>query len=60
MTTNQYRVMINQSNYSEWEFIPMDKMLPQIHTNIPINPIENRLFSKDIILYDNSHIRISH
>ena len=50
---NQYRVMIQNANYSEWEFIPMDKTQPQVPIDLPINPLQLKLFSKDIILYDN-------
>ena len=54
----QYRVMIQSANYSEWEFIPMDKMQPQVATDLPINPLELKLFSKDIILYDNTEQKL--
>jgi len=49
----QYRVMIQSANYTEWEFIPMDKMQPQVSNELPIDPLKLKLFSKDIILYDN-------
>ena len=48
----QYRIMIQNANYSEWEFIPMDKTQPQIPADLQINPLQLKLFSKDIILYD--------
>jgi exoribonuclease R len=54
----QYRVMIQSANYAEWEFIPMDKMQPQVATDLPVNPLELKLFSKDIILYDNTNEKV--
>jgi exoribonuclease R len=55
---NQYRVMIQNANYSEWEFIPMDKTQPQVSIDLPVNPLQLKLFSKDIILYDNTTKKI--
>ena len=54
----QYRVMIQNANYTEWEFIPMDKMQPQISNDLPVNPTQLKLFSKDIILYDNPEKKV--
>jgi len=45
--------MIQSANYTEWEFIPMDKMQPQVSNKLPIDPLKLKLYSKDIILYDN-------
>ena len=47
----EYRTVIHNSKYTEWDFIPIDKSIQ----NIPIiNPLEHKLFTKDIILYDHT------
>lgn len=47
---NQYLTIIHNRNYTEWSFFIDDKS-KQTPINLPISPLDQKLFSKDIIRY---------
>jgi len=55
----KYQILINDRNYSSFSFVNYDtnEIIPNEEINI--NPIENKLFNKDIFTYNTNNITIT-
>jgi exoribonuclease R len=59
----KYKILINDRNYSNFSFVD-DDTHQDITMNLEngllnINPIESKMFTKDVFLYDNSNVTIT-
>jgi exoribonuclease R len=58
MKSKNYKIHINDRNYTSWDVFNMDTLNKTV---IDINPIENKLFTNDVFtLYDENKIKILH
>ena len=58
MKSKNYKIHINDRNYTSWDVFNMDTLNKTV---IDINPIENKLFTNDVFtLYDDNKIKILH
>lgn len=56
--SQKYQISINDDNYSSFSFVNYDtnEIIP--NETININPIENKLFDKDVFMCDNNNITV--
>jgi len=59
----KYKILINDRNYSSFSFVDddsNDNVLANIENGLSlVNPIESKMFTKDVFIYDNSNVTIS-
>jgi exoribonuclease R len=59
----KYKILINDRNYSSFSFVDDDThediIINKENGLININPIEHKMFTKDVFLYDNNNVTIT-
>jgi exoribonuclease R len=60
----KYKILINDRNYSSFSFVNDDTNEDIIINSnselLNVNPIENKMFTKDVFIYDNSNLTITY
>jgi hypothetical protein len=59
----KYKILINDRNYSSYSFVDDDTHEDLVMNTenglININPIESKMFTKDVFVYDNANVTIT-